>query len=790
MYSYEWDMTTGGYIMTTQTGKFVANEIRPVFAEELSITGLGEYFEFDAGEKRPLLWAQKNTYLLNGEKVAQLNDLRYGKEPTVTIFFEGKLHLKAIDVETMIEKNSEIMNLAVADAKRRAKELFDKDISRCDIAYIAFSGGKDSVALLELCNDVLPLSVPVVFSDTDMELPDTYDIWEEVKKRYPERDFIKATAETTALENWKRFAPPSRTIRWCCSVHKSTPALMALKGKLKKSAIKVMAFVGVRGDESISRSFYEDSSDGVKNASQLNRMPILDWGAHELWLYIFSNTLPINRAYRYGLPRVGCIMCPESTNKYEWYIDKVYPAALEPYSNMIIETSSKSFWDEEDKKDFIGSSSWQARKSGVVLKDTISSALEESSGLSTTFQSPFFSKELFFEWIKTLGRVLFDRETGNTLLELPQEPADGIPFIYDTENVQGDRVTFTFRGKAEQLIMLPFIRGMLRKVSACVACRCCEAECGNGAISTVDGKIKIDDVKCSKCKKCYNIDCSCWRFKSMYKSDSETGKMSGINRYNNFGLREKDQNLWVSALVELQEKFFPWTAEHPLGKKMVESASAWFQQAGLVEVKTRKPTPLVALFEKFGGSNPLGWDFIWISLVNHAVLLKWFVTAAEIDVAYKTEELANKLEESYPNLGKSINGGLAALKDMLTKSPLGGEGAVTYVEYKGKNVSAITRKTKDVHPLAILYSLYLIAGKTGRRSFSVREMLEADIHSTYISPIVAFGIPIETFKKQCSGLYTRYPDYISTTFAHGNDGFEVFPDKYNTNDVIALAMEE
>lgn len=35
MYNYEWDTETGGYILTTRTGRFIANEIRPVFAEEL-----------------------------------------------------------------------------------------------------------------------------------------------------------------------------------------------------------------------------------------------------------------------------------------------------------------------------------------------------------------------------------------------------------------------------------------------------------------------------------------------------------------------------------------------------------------------------------------------------------------------------------------------------------------------------------------------------------------------------------------------------------------------------------
>jgi hypothetical protein len=55
---------------------------------------------------------------------------------------------------------------------------------------------------------------------------------------------------------------------------------------------------------------------------------------------------------------------------------------------------------------------------------------------------------------------------------------------------------------------------------------------------------------------------------------------------------------------------------------------------------------------------------------------------------------------------------------------------------------------------------------------------------------VAFGITPGMFKKQCEGLRTKYPDYISTTFTHGNDGLEVFPQKYTTEDIITLALGE
>ena len=88
MYFFKWDKKTGGYLLTNQTGRYVANEIRPVFADELTMTELGKRFEYNKKEIRPLMWAKKNTYLIAdvdemgesiGREVAQLNNTQYGK---------------------------------------------------------------------------------------------------------------------------------------------------------------------------------------------------------------------------------------------------------------------------------------------------------------------------------------------------------------------------------------------------------------------------------------------------------------------------------------------------------------------------------------------------------------------------------------------------------------------------------------------------------------------------------------------------------------------------------------
>ena len=279
---------------------------------------------------------------------------------------------------------------------------------------------------------------------------------------------------------------------------------------------------------------------------------------------------------------MGCLMCPESSEKYEWFVNKIYPRELKPYGDIIIGTSSKTFKTAADKSEFIGSLNWQARKNGLVLMDNLTNPLEEQEGLLVKFSSPHFKKELFFEWIKTLGTIVKESTTRKQLLKLPNSLDNGISFNYNAPYTGGGIVSFEFRNESEKNGMLQVIRQFLWKVSSCVGCRSCEVECSFGAITSNNGKIKINTIKCIKCHRCYNSENKyCWRYKSMYKPETESNNvMRSIANYENFGLRENKVYSWVSTLAELGDDFFPWRVDHPLGKNMVKSAARiWFTQA-------------------------------------------------------------------------------------------------------------------------------------------------------------------------------------------------------------------
>ena len=91
---------------------------------------------------------------------------------------------------------------------------------------MAFSGGKDSIVLLDLVRRALPKSAfIVVFGDTGMEFPDTYKVIDAVEAQCKAAgiNFYRAASRLNTADSWKIFGLPSTVLRWCCSVHKAAP---------------------------------------------------------------------------------------------------------------------------------------------------------------------------------------------------------------------------------------------------------------------------------------------------------------------------------------------------------------------------------------------------------------------------------------------------------------------------------------------------------------------------------------------------------------------------------------
>ena len=337
MYSYAYDDKTGGILLnSTPTG--FSKEPRPVYAPELDVLGFDKYWNYDKQTDTPYMWTEANYYYYRGTLVAKLKGGNIYTAPEIIISVDDdgqpimpepeRAPLRPIDITAMVEANRDMLEIIEQTTVKKILAVYNKFKNKLDCFHVAFSGGKDSCVLLDLVKKTLPKgSFVVVFGDTGMEFPDTYDVIEKTRQMCNEEDIDFHTAEShlKPAESWELFGPPSRTLRWCCSVHKSAPQTLKLREVTGKNDYSGLAYVGVRAHESINRSEYDYFNEGKKIKGQFSHNSILEWTSAEVWLYIYANNVMINEAYKKGNSRAGCLLCPMTVNKPDYIKYKAYP---------------------------------------------------------------------------------------------------------------------------------------------------------------------------------------------------------------------------------------------------------------------------------------------------------------------------------------------------------------------------------------------------------------------------------------------------------------------------------
>ena len=260
--------------------------------EELDFFGMDQYWDYPKNTDAPILWAEGvRRYVLNGVPVAEVQGGGFYTKPIIKRLTEDRLQLQTIDIHRLYEENKRLMVSLEQKAIRFIQDQHEK-YSKQGFAFVcAFSGGKDSLVLLDLVAKALaPDDFYVVFSNTGMELSDTYKAVERAKNRWPQLRFEEAKCHMDATESWAEFGPPASRLRWCCAVHKSVPTILLIQ-KLTGKNSKAVVFDGVRAEESLRRAKYSEVGEGVKNFLQINCHAILKWSSAEVeyWTNFFLN---------------------------------------------------------------------------------------------------------------------------------------------------------------------------------------------------------------------------------------------------------------------------------------------------------------------------------------------------------------------------------------------------------------------------------------------------------------------------------------------------------------------
>lgn len=366
-----------------------------------------------------------------------------------------------------------------------------------------------------------------------MEFPDTYDVMNHIQELCSEQgiEFLRARSELKTCDTWNLFGPPAVTLRWCCSVHKTSPQIMLLQEQSGNQGFTGMAFTGIREMESASRSEYDDVSYGSKHKGQYSCHPILEWNSAELFAYIYQEGLVINEAYKKGNSRAGCLVCPMSSGKHEYMKMQCYPLEVKELLDRIKATSGKSTFTEHELEKFIDDGNWKTRKTGRELNFGQDKHIVETEKGKTTITVQKLN-DRWKEWAKTIGEFLQLSDSNYTIdfkgkayEVLLEKTSNGSVFSFPNCGTGKDDIKF-----------ISLFRSVVIKSIYCVACGVCVANCSTGCIDMRDG-LKTSD-KCIHCYQCHDIHEHCLRYNSIRNKVGGEKKMKGLDRYFSFGIRK------------------------------------------------------------------------------------------------------------------------------------------------------------------------------------------------------------------------------------------------------------
>jgi phosphoadenosine phosphosulfate reductase len=771
MYSYTHDPETGGLLLNNSPSQ-LSKEPRPVYSQELDILGFDKYWTYEKSDTQPLMWAESNNYIYRGRLVAKMTGGSIKEKPQIEIIEnpEADGSIIGIDIPRMVEKNADLLEKWTQQSIKRIYETYEKYRRRIDIFYVAFSGGKDSLVTLDLIQRSLPHnSFKVLFGDTGMEFPDTYETVDYIEEFCNKNgiDFIRAHSQYKPEETWKRFGPPATVNRWCCSVHKTAPQILALREITGKANFTGMAFVGVRASESLSRSGYEYVSVGEKHKGQYSCNPILEWNSAELYLYIYSENLYINKAYTKGNRRAGCLVCPRAAERSDYFAHTCYPVEFEKLVDAIKFSYTANFNSEERLNQFVENGGWKARKNGrdISVKQEYQE-IEDKENTKLIIKHPTTNWK---EWIKTVG-VLMTTTSPYTI------SYKGQTFVFEVHEEEGLEVSFDSRLAKTDPTFIKLLKNVFKKAATCMLCRVCEADCHNGSLHMENGKVTIDDT-CLHCSQCHKVEKGCLLFKSIEKPkgiNNMKSKTQSLNCYSHHAPKMD----WFVQFFKYKNEF---DVKNSLGTNMFDFFKRFLRDAGLRE--NNQVTEFANLLDGMGLDNESTWALMLNNLA-YTPQINWLVRRLEFGDSYKKEYVLNLLVEdgAKESWASDIWSSFSRLADLPFAKVGFGE-----MNIEGKKpVSLVRIPWNEPDDKVILYCLYRFAEACDDyKQFTLKRIMDNDVEGAGITPIQLFGVGSEQLKTILKGLAINYPEFISVAFTLDLDNIKL-KDEKTSKDVLTL----
>ncbi len=472
-------------------GKHCASDLKPVFSEER------EFWEQEIDALRD------NGYMLPQNLFYGRRRIVHNGQTLFTIKVDnggiklGKNRLKNINntseaqdgesfEKRMLEANEPVLKnlerLALAFITETAEQFPDR------MKTISFSGGKDSTVVATLVKQALG-DTPLFFSDTTLEIPDTYEYIEEFA-RENSFELLTKRSSNDFFEMCRELEPPSHLMRWCCTVFKASP----VSAFLNSQKCSVLTFDGVRKAESSARSRYPRLYRNKKITRQFVARPVFTWSTMAIWMYILWKELKFNPAYRKGYTRVGCYLCPFNSPYDDVLTRHFYPQLSRRWEEVLIEFAKDNGkgWDLK----WVSGGFWKQRKPHRSNYRIVSHRLcSDQDAFKYSFEDRSVTRELL-EFMKPFGSVEF---VGSNFFRIQREGEFELTGILGGCTLKVILTDDHYRRTRTRL------ERQIEKSLNCVACGGCTGVCPAGAITTEQG-FRIDDEKCTHCLNCVDTN--------------------------------------------------------------------------------------------------------------------------------------------------------------------------------------------------------------------------------------------------------------------------------------------